>query len=425
MSKGSGILRRLSIIGVVTAAVIAVVLGIAQDQQTLQIKSAIGSDDPRALGYIARLVGGGLSGGNSFRALSNGDQIFAAMLDAIAAAKHRIVLETYIYKSGEVAEKFTTALEHAAMRGVDVSLVVDYFGSDSMSDEHVKRLRAAGCKVATFNESRWYTLEEVNYRTHRKILAVDGDVAYTGGVGIADYWLGHAQDPEHWRDTQVELRGPIARLLEGAFYENFVETDGVVTPAVDEGDASTAIAHGDSLVVRSAPSGGSSDLKRLYLLAIAIARRKIDIQSPYFIVDSSGSWSIKDALGRGVRVRILMESDMTDAEPVKYSSRAGYGELLEAGAELYEYQPTMMHAKVMLVDDEWSMFGSANFDNRSLELNDELNVIARNRELVDRFAADFEKDLKHSRRITLEEWQHRSWLQRSREKFWGWFGEIF
>src|SRR6185436_7674499 len=145
MSKGSGILRRLSIIGLVTAAVIALVLGIAQDQQTLQIKSAIGSDDPRALGYIARLVGGGLSGGNSFRALSNGDQIFAAMLDAIAAAKHRIVLETYIYKSGEVAEKFTTALEHAAKRGVDVSLVVDYFGSDSMGEDEVNRLRAAGC----------------------------------------------------------------------------------------------------------------------------------------------------------------------------------------------------------------------------------------------------------------------------------------
>jgi cardiolipin synthase len=425
MSKGSGILRRLIIIGLSTAAVLAVVLGIAQDQQTLQIRSAIGSDDPRTLAYVARLVGGGLSGGNSFRVLSNGDQIFPAMLDAIAGARHRIVLETYIYKSGEVAEKFSSALEAAARRGVDVSLVVDYFGSDSMSDEDVKRLRAAGCKVATFNESRWYTLEEVNYRTHRKILVVDGEIAFTGGVGIADYWLGHAQDPDHWRDTQIELRGPIARLLEGAFYENYIETDGVVTPAADEGDLSTAISEGDSLVVRSAPSGGSSDLKRLYLLSIAIARRKIDIQSPYFIVDSSGAWSLKEALGRGVRVRVLMESDMTDAEPVKYSSRAGYEELLEAGAELYEYQPTMMHAKVMLVDEQWSMFGSANFDNRSLELNDELNVIVRNRELVGRFAADFEKDLKHSHRITLEEWQHRSWLERSREKFWGWFGEIF
>jgi cardiolipin synthase A/B len=425
MSNGFGLVRRLSMIGLSTTAVLAIVLGIAQDQQTLEIRSAIWSDDPRALAYIARLVGGGLSGGNSFRALSNGDEIFPAMLDAIAAAKHRIVLETYIYKDGEIADKFTSAFEAAARRGVDVSLVVDYIGSDSMSDIHVKRLRAAGCKVATFNESRWYTLEEVNYRTHRKILVVDGEVAFTGGVGIADYWIGHAQDPDHWRDTQVELRGPVARLLEGAFYENYIETDGVVTPAVDEGDISTEVAEADSLVVRSAPSGGSSDLKRLYLLAIAIARRTIDIQSPYFIVDASGEWSLKEALARGVRVRVLMESDMTDARPVKYSSRAGYGELLAAGAELYEYQPTMMHAKVMLVDDLWSMFGSANFDNRSLELNDELNVMARNPELVARFAKDFEADLQRSHRITLEEWQTRSWLERSREKFWGWFGEIF
>jgi len=425
MSNAFGPLRRLSIIGLSVAAALAVALAIAQDQQTLEIRSAIGSDDPRALGYVARLVGGGLSGGNSFRALSNGDEIFPAMLDAIAAARRRIVLETYIYRGGKIAEKFTSAFEAAARRGVDVSLVVDYFGSDSMSRDHVQRLRAAGCKVATFNESRWYTLEEVNYRTHRKILVVDGEIAFTGGVGIADYWMGHAQDNEHWRDTQVELRGPIARLLEGAFYENYIETDDVVTPAVDESDISTAMGDGDSLVVRSAPSGGSSDLKRLYLLAIAIARQKIDIQSPYFILDSSGSWSLKEALARGVRVRILMESDLTDARPVKYSSRAGYEELLESGAELYEYQPTMMHAKVMVVDDRWSMFGSANFDNRSLELNDELNVLARNEELAGRFTADFEKDLQVSNRITLEKWQRRSWLDRARERFWGWFAEVF
>src|SRR5262245_8934889 len=154
MSEGSGILRKLAIIGLSTAAVLGVVIAIAQDQQTLKIRSEIASDDPRTLAYIARLVGGGLSGGNSFRALSNGDEIFPAMLDAIAGAKHRIVLETYIYKDGKIAEKFTSALEHAARRGVAVSLVVDYFGSDSMSEDHVKRLRAAGCNVATFNESR-------------------------------------------------------------------------------------------------------------------------------------------------------------------------------------------------------------------------------------------------------------------------------
>jgi cardiolipin synthase len=418
-------LRLLALVGLGVAAAIAVVLAIAQDQQTLKVRSAVASDDPRALAYVAKLVGGDISGGNRFRALTNGDEIFPAMLDAIAAAERRIVLETYIYEKGRIAEKFTNAFVAAARRGVDVSLVVDYLGSDSMSEDHVRRLREAGCKVATFNESRWYTLEEVNYRTHRKILVIDGDVAFTGGVGIADYWTGDAQGPEHWRDTQIELRGPIARLLEGAFYENYIETDDIVTPAADEGDLSSAIAEGDSLLVRSVPSGGSSDLKRLYLLAIGIARRTIDIQSPYFIADASGMWSLEDALARGVRVRILMESDLTDAKPVKYSSRADYERLLRSGAELYEYQPTLMHAKVMIVDGRWSMFGSANFDNRSLELNDELNVLARHEELAARLLADFEHDLRRSRQITLDEWLQRSWLEKSREKFWGWFGEIF
>ena len=423
MNKPSITVLRVLLVLVLTLA--AAVLAIAQDQQTLKIQSAVTSDDPRALAYISRLVGAAVSGGNRFRALTNGDEIFPAMLDAIAGAKRRIVLETYIYDRGEVAEMFTRALESAARRGVDVSVVVDYVGSGSMSDEHFERLRAAGCKVASFNESRWYTLEEVNYRTHRKIMVVDGDIAFTGGVGVADYWSGHAQDPDHWRDTQVELRGPIARLMEGAFYENFIEARDVVTPAVDEDDRSSAVPEGDSLIVRSAPSGGSSDLKRLYLLAIAMGRRRIDVQSPYFLADASSTWSLHQALARGVRVRILMENDMSDAKPVKYSSRAQYEDLLQGGAELYEYQPTMMHAKVMLVDDLWIMFGSANFDNRSLELNDELNVLARNRELANRFRADFERDLSVSRRISLDEWRRRSRFEKSLETFWGWFGEIF
>jgi cardiolipin synthase len=417
--------RILALVVLSLVATTVIVLAIAQDQQTLKIRSAVSSEDPRTLAYIAKLVGAGVSGGNRFRALSNGDEIFPAMLEAIAGARRRIAFETYIYDEGQVAEKFTVALEAAARRGVRVSLVVDYVGSGGMSEEHIRRLRAAGCKVAAFNESRWYTLEEVNYRTHRKILVVDSEVAFTGGVGIADYWKGHAQDPDHWRDTQVEMRGPIARLMEGAFYENFIEADEVVTPAVDEDDRTTDVDGGNALVVRSAPSGGASDLKRLYLLAIAIARRTIDIQTPYFVADASSLWSLREALTRGVRVRILMESDMTDARPVKYASRAMYDELLQLGAELYEYQPTMMHAKVMLVDGLWSMFGSANFDNRSLELNDELNVLARNRELTERLAEDFERDVTMSRRITTEDWQRRSWRERAREVFWGRFGEIF
>jgi cardiolipin synthase len=225
---------------------------------------------------------------------------------------------------------------------------------------------------------RWYNLEEVNYRTHRKNLVVDGEIGFVGGAGVADHWLGHAQDKDHWRDTQIRMRGPIVRLLEGAFYENFFETAGVVAPELDdlrkeEDDT------GSALVLRSSPTGGSSDLKRLYLLGIASARRTVDIESPYFVTDESTEWSLQDAVSRGVKIRILVEGDKTDAMPVKYASREAYDRLLSMGIEIYEYQPTMMHAKVIVVDGEWSMFGSANFDNRSLELNDELNVAVTDR----------------------------------------------
>jgi cardiolipin synthase len=293
-----------------------------------------------------------------------------------------------------------------------------------MSDDDIKRLRAAGCHIGTFNALKWYNLEEVNYRTHRKILVVDGEVGFTGGAGVADHWLGHAQDKEHWRDTQIRMRGPIVRLAEAAFYENFIETDDIVTPELD--DAPTEIDDvGHSLVLRSSPTGGSNDLKRLYLLGIASARKTIDITSPYFVTDESTGWALQDAVSRGVKIRILVEGDKTDAMPVKYASRDAYDRLLSMGIEIYEYQPTMMHTKTLVVDGVWSMFGSANFDNRSLELNDELNVAVSDHDLAYRLAEDFEQDVRVSTRLELASWRQRSTLEKTREKFWSYFGEIF
>jgi cardiolipin synthase len=415
--------RRAFVILFIAAAVIAFGLLFAQDQVTLKIRSAYTADDPRHQSYIAALVGADATSGNSYDVLTNGDQIFPAMLEAIGAARKRISLETYIYDSGTVADQFTTALEAAARRGVRVRLVIDAVGA-TMDAAHMDRLRAAGCRVAQFNTPAWYSLEEVNYRTHRKILIVDGEVGFTGGVGMADHWLGNAQDKEHWRDTQVRVRGPIVRLMEGAFYENFIEANGEEAPELDDPKPG-ASEEGASILVSSGPSGGSSDLKRLYLLALASARRTIDIASPYFITDESSRWSLRDAVARGVKIRILVESDVTDAMPVKYASRVHYEQFLRQGIEIYEYQPTLMHAKVIVVDGVWSMFGSANFDNRSLELNDELNVAVTNRALAARFLADMEQDLRVSHRLTLENWQRRGWLNKARERFWAAFGEIF
>jgi cardiolipin synthase len=421
---GMSPVRRAFVILLVAAGVIAVLLLLAQDQQTLKVRSAYGAADAHHASYISALVGGDLTPGNRFDVLTNGDQIFPAMLDAIRSAKRRIVLETYIYEPDQTGEEFTNALEQAARRGVRVHLVVDSVGASGIDDEHVERLRTAGCKIARFNAPKWYALEEVNYRTHRKILVADGEIGFTGGAGIGDHWRGNAQDKDHWRDTQIRMQGPIVRLLEAAVYENFIEAAGDVTPELDPPGA-TPEAGAPAFLVRSSPTGGSNDLKRLYLLAIASARRTLDITTPYFVSDESSEWALEEAVRRGVKVRLLVEGDVTDAVPVKYASREKYERLLETGIEIYEYQPTMMHTKVLVVDGTFSMFGSANFDNRSLELNEELNVAVTSADLARRLLDDMEADLKRAERIDLSTWRQRSALQKAREKFWAAFGEIF
>jgi cardiolipin synthase A/B len=418
-------LRRALLVLLGAAVFVATALLLAQDQGTIRIQSTIAAEDPRDPAYVAALVGAALTRGNRYDVLTNGDQIFPAMLEAVEQARRRINFETYIYDTGEVAELFTGALERAARRGVRVTLLVDAVGASAMDPTHVARLRAAGAQVLTFNPTRWYTPESLNFRTHRKILVVDGEVGFTGGVGIADHWLGNADDEAHWRDTQFRIRGPIVRLLEAAFYENALESYGPIVPELDDTPKTSPDAEGASILVRSSRSGGSTDLKRLYLQAIASARRTIDLASPYFVTDESTMWAFEDAVARGVRIRLLVEGDITDARPVKYASRQAYDALLSLGVEIYEYRPTMMHTKALVVDGLLSIFGSANFDNRSLELNDELNVAVWSRDLGQRLTADFENDLRSSTRLDLETWRHRSLLQKSREHFWSYFGEVF
>ena len=416
--------RRAFFILFIAGIVVACLLLLAQDQVTIKIRSAVGAAEPRHQNYLAGLLGVQLTQGNRYTVLTNGDQIFPSMLAAIRGAKRRVSFETYIFTAGKMAEEFTTAFEEAARRGARVNIVVDSVGGSGMDDAHLKRLEAAGCRVATFNTPSWYSLEEVNYRTHRKVLVVDGQVAFTGGVGIDDQWMGNAQSKEHWRDTMVRVEGPLARLMEGGFYENFVEAAGETTPELDDVAPDTD-QEGAAFVVRSSPTGGANDLKRLYLLALASARQTVSITTPYFVTDESSRWALEDAVKRGVKVRLLLEGDITDAMPVKYASRKHYEQLMRLGIEIYEYQPTMMHTKTFVVDGTWSMFGSANFDNRSLELNDELKVAVSNRELATRILDDFERDIKVSQQLNVETWAKRSLLSKVREHFWASFGELF
>jgi cardiolipin synthase len=404
-------------------AIMAVLLMLAQDQETLTVQSPVAADDTRFADYVASLVGAPVERGDRYTVLRNGDEVFPAMLEAIRQAKRRISFESFIYSDGIIGDQFTRELAAAAKRGVTVRIVLDAFGGE-LSRESEQQLRDAGVQVVWFNLLRPWTLEEANYRTHRKVLVTDGEVAFTGGLGLADHWLGNAQSPEHWRDTQVKVVGPSVRALEASFYENWLEAGGLSAPALDPEQPPSGTG-AKSIVVWSNPTGGASNVKLLYLLSIAGARTSIDIQSPYFILDESTRWSLREARRRGVRIRVLTDGEITDAKPVKDASREGYQQLLDWGVEIYEYQPTMMHVKAMMVDGVWSVFGSANFDNRSFELNDELTVAVHDPELTRALTKDFDADVQKSLQLDAVTWAQRSLWQKVQEVFWAQYGELF
>ena len=413
------------ILGIVLGVlVVAAGLVIAQDQETLRVRTSLAAEDARFPQYLARLLGHPLTTGDAYTVLTDGDAAFPAMLAAIDAAKHRVSFEGYIYDgSSEIAARFTAALEAAARRGVEVRLVFDSVGA-KVDPQQVERLEQAGCRIGWFNPVRSVSIEEANYRTHRKALVVDGDVAFVGGIGIADQWAKDTEKEKKWRDTHIEVRGPAAINIEAAFNENWIETGGVVDPDVLPHD-NEPDGRATSIVVWSSPEGGTNAMKLLYLLTIAAARRSIDIQSPYLITDESTRWSLSEARKRGVEVRMLVEGDITDAKPVKFAGRHHYAQFLESGIEIYEYQPSMMHTKALIVDGRLSIVGSANFDNRSFELNDELNVAVFDSQVAARLLADFERDITKSKKLELDEWRSRPPHIRAREKVWSLFGEVF
>jgi cardiolipin synthase A/B len=414
-----------NLVGAILIAMLIIAIGlvIAQDQETLRIRTSLAATDAQFPDYLARLVSNPLTRGDTYIVHTNGNNAFPAMLEAIKSARHRVAFETYIYDTGTTAGQFTDALEAAARRGVDCRIVLDAVGASTMDESHIERLERAGCELGWFNQISTFTVEEANYRTHRKALVVDGDVAFIGGIGIADQWAFAIEDQPQWRDTHVEVRGPAAINIEAAFHENWMETGGVAEPDLLPHAAASGPA--SSIVVWSSPAGGANEMKLLFLLAIASARQTLDIQSPYLITDESSSWSLADARKRGVRVRLLSEGDITDAKPVKFAGRAQYETLMEQGIEVYEYQAAMMHTKAVIIDGVLTIIGSANFDNRSLELNDELNAAVFDRALAARMLADFEADLKRSKKLNLDEWRSRRIDERAREKLWSFFGEVF
>lgn len=356
--------------------------------------------------------------GNRVEVLVNGDTIFPVFLDSIASARQTVNLLTYVYWEGEIGERVADAVCERALAGVSCRILVDAVGAVSMRRDVIERMREAGAKVHYFRPPKPYAMRRLNNRTHRKVLVVDGVLGLTGGVGIADEWTGDAQDPEHWRDTHLRIDGPAVRGLQGAFAENWLEATGeVLSDADDLPELLPVGGHGGCViqVMRSSAGVGDTNVETLYYLALAAATTSIDLTSAYFAPRTVFLAALADAAARGVRVRVLVPGEHIDKDMVRYAGRSAYGELLRAGVEVYEYAPTMLHAKGLVVDGVWSTIGSANFDNRSFQLNDEAVVCIQDRAVAARLTEVFEADLRVSRRIDLEEWRSRPLVERARE----------
>jgi cardiolipin synthase len=368
--------------------------------------------DPQFQRSMNVMLGPSLLPGNRVQALVNGDQIFPAMLEAIRAARHTFTLETYIYWRGRIGEAFTEALAERARAGVQVHFMYDSLGSGKIDDSYVQRMRDAGVHVRAYNPPRWNTLARLNNRTHRKLLVVDGRIAFTGGVGIADEWSGNAQDRDHWRDTHFRVEGPAAAQMQAAFMENWVETSGDVLhgekyfPPVERAGSQLA------QVFVSSPGGGGESMQLMYLMSIAAAAKSIRLSAAYFVPDEVEVRTLVAALRRGVKLQIIVPGPIIDNKIVRRASRASWGELLRAGAEIYEFQPTMYHVKVMIVDGLWTSVGSTNFDTRSFSTNDEANLNVYDAAFAQAQERIFEDDLRRSRQATLEEWSQRPWSER-------------
>ncbi|NSX14283.1 cardiolipin synthase B [Cupriavidus taiwanensis] len=373
-------------------------------------------EDPQFARELGVLLGPPVVDGNRYRVLRNGDEIFPAMLAAIRAAQKTINFESYIYWSGAIGHEFAQALAERARAGVSVKVLLDAVGSSKIDKGALDLMTRAGVDVRRYHPVRWYTIGKLNNRTHRKVLVVDGRIGFTGGVGIAPEWTGHAQDPDHWRDTHFEVEGPVVGQMQSVFLDNWIKVSGAVPHGPDYFPELPPVGNGRAQMFSSSPTGGSESMALMYHLAITAAARTIDLSAAYFVPDELTEKALLAALARGVRVRVIVPGDHIDSETVRSASRARWGELLKAGALIAEYAPTMYHCKVLIVDDLLVSVGSTNFDNRSFRLNDEATLNILDAAFAAQQTRIFEEDLKLSRPMSYAAWLERPWQERLRDR---------
>ncbi len=373
-------------------------------------------DSPRFKDELGVLLGPAFIGGNLPRALLNGDEIFPAMLAAVRAAKKSITFETYIYWSGDVGQEFADALVERARSGVKVHVLLDWVGSNKMETSLLDTMKSAGIQVQRFHPPHWSHLGRLNNRTHRKLLVLDGQIAFTGGVGIAQQWTGNAQDADHWRDSHFQIEGPVVAQMQAVFLDNWIKSTGEVLHGPDYFPALKPVGESDAQIFSSSPTGGAESMQLMYLFGITAASRSIDLSASYFVPDEMMSRALVDAMKRGVKLRIVVPGEHIDSDVVRSASRATWGPLLEAGATIAEYAPTMFHCKVMIIDGLLVSVGSTNFDNRSFRLNDEATLNIMDAKFAKEQTATFDRDLARSRPITFQQWQARPLRERIGER---------
>jgi len=406
-----------ALVAAVLALLIIINLSTGEKKIEHELIHLYGVDDPQFARTVGTLLGPALVPGNQVTPLYNGDQIFPSMLEAIRGARRSITFETYIYWSGEIGRRFADALSERARAGVKVHLLIDAVGSARLDAKALHEMRESGVEIVKFHQVRWYTLGRLNNRTHRKLLVVDGKIGFTGGVGIADKWDGHAQDPDHWRDSHFRLEGAAVGQMQAAFMDHWIAARSLVLHGEDYFPTLDTKGEHWAQTFKSGADDGVESVRLMYLLSLTAATRSIRLASAYFVPDDLTIQTMIRARQRGVSIDVVVPGRHTDALVVRRASRARWGPLLEAGVAIYEYQPSMYHCKVMIVDDCWTSVGSTNFDNRSFRLNDEANLNILDGGFARAESKALDQDIAHSIPVTLENWRRRPWTEKLAERF--------
>jgi cardiolipin synthase len=365
-----------------------------------------------ALNTLAGLTAAAVHHGNAVQVLQNG-AAFPAMLADIRSARHTVHLETFVWGKGSLEREFIDVLCEKARAGIKVRVLIDAMGGITASSELLEQLRQCGGECTVFCKPHWWNLRRFNHRTHRKLLLIDGEIGYTFGHGISDQWLGNAEDEHHWRDTAVRLEGTVVYSMQAVFMENWIEEThcvpagpGVFPDLQEKGEV-------DAHVVSSSSGEYLSSVALLYTIAIACARREVFIQNPYFAPDEGMCELLALMVKRGVKVHLMVPGQKTDSPFVRRAGCYLYASLLEAGVRVYEFEPTLLHQKIVIVDGVWSHVGSTNFDSRSLALNEEVGIGLLDTSTAQELIAAFRADLRRSTELHREQWVRRPWYDRA------------